>query len=34
MITPELVLAINQTILDNEPALKGVPDIGKLEIEK
>lgn len=31
MISTELVLAIHQTILENEPGLKGVADIGKLE---
>lgn len=31
MISIEIVLAIYQTILENEPGLKGIPDIGKLE---
>ncbi|HHF6577190.1 TPA: type II toxin-antitoxin system death-on-curing family toxin [Haemophilus influenzae] len=31
MISVELVLAIHQTILENEPGLKGRADIGKLE---
>ncbi|MBE7395154.1 type II toxin-antitoxin system death-on-curing family toxin [Pasteurella multocida] len=31
MITVELVLAIHQTILENEPGLKGVADIGRLD---
>lgn len=31
MITLELVLAIHQTILETEPGLKGLPNIGKLE---
>ncbi|HHF3826641.1 TPA: type II toxin-antitoxin system death-on-curing family toxin [Haemophilus influenzae] len=31
MISVELVLAIHQTILENEPSLKGQADIGKLE---
>lgn len=31
MISPELVLAIHETILENEPGLKGQPDLGKLD---
>lgn len=31
MISVELVLAIHQTILENEPGLKGQADVGKLE---